>query len=152
MKDVFAAREEELRKCAVVFQCVPGQSGLLVLINGEPVGLDLLSLGKAYSSLHPKLIRSYVLEALLEPGPDQAGANSWSEKAAAFLAEINSADKSEFPSVGYGVDQRFKGKGLGGTALVHSEEVIHAAFFRIVEAPVSEGMASLQRRRRRFVE
>jgi hypothetical protein len=30
--------------------------------------------------------------------------------------------------------------------------VIHAAFFRIPESPASEGMASVERRRRRFSE
>lgn len=150
MKDVFTAREEELRKCAEVFAVLPEQVGLMVLIDGEPAGCDLLSLPKAYSTLHPKLVRSYALEALLEPSGPVTKTENACEKANAFLREIAGAQESEFPSVGYGVDHRFTGTNLGGTALVHAEEVIHAAFFRLLEMPPSGQMASLQRRRRRF--
>ena len=34
MSDVFKAREEDLRKCAEVFPCLPGQVGLLTVIDG----------------------------------------------------------------------------------------------------------------------
>ena len=152
MKDVFGSREEELSNCDKAFQCVPGQVGLLVLINGRPVGLDWLSLESAYKRLHTKLVRSYALEALLEAGPSKVKTATWAIKAQAFLREIVASKETRFPSVGYGTDRRFTGKALGGTALVHADEVIHAAFFRLLEEPSIEGMASLHKRRRRFCE
>ena len=71
-------------------------------------------------------------------------------EASGRLREAAGAESASFPSLGYGTDHRLTAQNLGGTALVHAEEVIHAAFFRLVETPASEGMASLQRRRRRF--
>jgi hypothetical protein len=151
MRHIFAAREEDLAKCQEVFKAVPGQVGLLVIINGQPAGLDVVSRPGAYGGLHPKLVRSYALEALLEPIPSAPKANGWREEAEAFLREIAAAEETQFPSFGYGADHRFSGKNFGGAALVHAGEVIHAAFFRMPSAATESSgrMASLQQRRRR---
>ena len=50
MKDVFEARENDLRTCGETFKCIPRQFGLLALINGQVVGLDLLSRSSAWAS------------------------------------------------------------------------------------------------------
>jgi len=64
----------------------------------------------------------------------------------AFLAEIAAAEERQFPSVGHGTDYRYKAKALAGSVLVHENEVIHAAFFRLEEAEQPEHMASIRRR------
>ena len=45
---------------------VTNQNGLLVLVSGEVVGLDMVSRAAAFRMFHPKLIRSYVMDALTE--------------------------------------------------------------------------------------
>ena len=65
-----------------------------------------------------------------------------------FLDEITAAEERQFPSIGYGTDHRFKGKDLAGAALVHENEVIHAAFFRLDGIEQPERMASYRARRR----
>ena len=62
------------------------------------------------------------------------------------------AKECQFPSVGHGTDYLFKGKAFAGTALVHENEVIHAAFFRLEDTEQPERMASYRARRRRFTE
>ena len=158
MSDVYKAREDDLRKCDEIFKSVPNQVGLLAFIAGEPAGADMVSLASAYAKLHPKLVRSYTLEALLvqpKPGEDgldaqakPAPADGITARAKAFLAEILAAEERQFPSVGHGTDHRYKSKALAGTALVHENEVIHAAFFRLDETEQPERMASYRHRRR----
>ena len=141
MSHVFKTREDELRKCEQLFKALPNQVGLLAIIDGHLVGLDLLSLTTAYAKLHLKLVRSYVLEGLLgtpNPGGGPREATTASPGTAAaqarkFLAEIATAEEHQFPCIGYGIDHRYQGKALAGTALVHENEVIHAAFFRLNE-------------------
>jgi len=43
-----------------------------------------------------------------------------------------------------------QGKALAGTALVHENEVIHAAFFRLEEAAQPDTITSLRNRRRHY--
>ncbi|HOC54130.1 MAG TPA: hypothetical protein PKI20_00765 [Verrucomicrobiota bacterium] len=79
-------------------------------------------------------------------------ADTIASRARQFLDEIAAAEERQFPSVGHGTDHRFKGKALAGTALVHDNEVIHAAFFRLDDPEQPERMASYRSRRRRFSE
>ena len=148
MNDVFKAHEPELRKCDEIFTPVPNQIGLIAFIGGAPVGLDIVSLSGVYARLHPKLVRSYILEALA--ATDQSfDPGSVTLRAEKFLDEITLSDEREFASTGHGIDHRFKGKGLAGSALVHENEVIHAAFFRL-EGPDSQEGSSSHRQRRLF--
>jgi hypothetical protein len=158
MSDVYKAREDDLRKCDEIFKPVANQVGLLAIIDGLPAGLDMVSLATAYAKLHPKLVRSYTLEGLIEaPKPGHEGSQpstldlqpaDLASRARQFLDEIATTEEREFPSVGHGTDHRFKGKALAGTALVHENEVIHAAFFRLDEQQRPGTMASFGNRRR----
>ena len=154
MNDVFKTREDDLRRCMENFRCVPGQVGLFAFTDDRPAGFDLVSLGSAYTTIHLKLVRSYALESLLEaPGPDAAG-RDFAGMARIFLHRVVAASEGRFPSVGCGVDCRYRGEALAGAALVHVDEVIHSAFFQIETARSADvdHMASLRSRRRNYRE
>ena len=36
------------------------------MMNGRVIGLDILSLQSVYEALHPKLVKSYAMDALLQ--------------------------------------------------------------------------------------
>lgn len=150
MNDVFKTRAEDLRKCDEVFKSVPNQVGLLAFLGGNPAGAEVVSLARVYAKLHLKLVRSYALEGILEVKPETRTPDEVLSEGRKFLDEILAAEEKEFPSLGYGTDYRFTGKGLGGAALVHLNEVIHAAFFRLDESEKPTGMASLRQRRWHF--
>jgi len=224
MSDVYKAREDDLRQCDEVFKPVPNQVGFVAFIGGKPAGLDLVSLTSAYAKLHPKLVRSYALEAIVDQGgaasplsaapstlpphpsisafqhfsvsafpvtpPSPPPDTCHSSLARAFLLDIAAAEERQFPSVGHGTDFRYRTRAtqdpspktqdpspktqdprpktqdrtcasqlsafqhftLCGTALVHANEVIHAAFFRLDERTKPETMASLRNRRRHYRE
>jgi len=159
MSDVYKAREDALRKCDELFKPLPNQVGMLAFINAAPAGVDLVSRPGAYARLHPKLVRSYTLEGLLEKSATRSEgeaalsppADVITFQARQFLDEITTAEEQQFPSVGYGTDHRFKGKDFAGAALVHENEIIHAAFFRLQDnKQPEEGLASYLRRQRHF--
>ena len=64
----FESKAVDLEDYLKAFPCLDGQRGMLALINGEAVGMDALSLSPAYEVLHPKLLKSYAMEALLSNG------------------------------------------------------------------------------------
>ncbi len=139
MKDVFDARGNDLRKFEEAFKPVPNQVGLLAFIGGSPAGLELVSLASVYAKLHPKLVRSYTLEGLLDAKSQPCDPGNILPMARKFLDEIIAAEEHQFPSIGHGIDHRYRGHSnlnnqfstICGTALVHENEVIHAAFFRL---------------------
>ncbi|MBI4331144.1 MAG: hypothetical protein HY673_07685 [Chloroflexi bacterium] len=138
MKDLFEAREEQLKECLQAFAIKPGQKGVVTFVAGEVAGLDVLSRGHAYATLHPKLVRSYAVESFERK---RVRARATLAKAKAFLAEAALCGEEKYPSVGYGSNFRYKGEGIVGAALVHDGAVIHASFFR-TESACAAGLCS----------
>jgi hypothetical protein len=145
MRDVLEAKQEDMDTFLEHFPAVVNQNGLLVMVNGEVVGLDMVSRTPAFGTLHPKLIRSYVMDALTEK--PVKGKEASRKKADAFLNKILKCGEHTFDSVGYGHDYRYEGKKIVGSALVHKGTVIHMAFFQITETERAGHMSSVSRRR-----
>lgn len=145
MKDVLEARKEDLDAFLEHLPIVDNQNGLIVLVNGAVVGLDMVSRAAAFRMLHPKLIRSYVMDALTEK--PVKGKETTAGKADAFLKRIIQCKEQKFESVGYGLDYRYEGNKIVGSALFFESTVIHMAFFQITEAEKAGRMSSVSRRR-----
>ncbi|MDM7987241.1 MAG: hypothetical protein QUS13_07910 [Smithella sp.] len=145
MRDILEAKKEDMDSYLEHFPLVPDQSGLLVIMNSEVVGMDMISGKQAFAQLHPKLIKSYVMDSLtVKP---KKGNQHYRSKADAFLGNIIHCKESVFDSVGYGQDYRYEGNNMVGSALVHAGIVIHLAFFQVTGAEKSGHMSSVSRRR-----
>lgn len=145
MKDVLDAKQEDLDTVLEHLPIVAGQEGFIVLVNGEVVGMDRVSRAGAFGVLHPKLIRSYVMDALTEkPKPAKESPRA---KVDAFLERILHCTEQDFDSVGYGKDCRYEGRKIVGSALVHDGTVIHMAFFQVTETEKAGRMSPVSRRR-----
>jgi hypothetical protein len=112
MSDVFQSREEDLRKCDEIFTPVAGQLGLLVSINGQIAGLDMVSRTSAYAKLHSKLVRSYTLESLLETVQQIPDPETICTEARKFMADITAMEEQQFQSLGYGTDYRYRSRAV----------------------------------------
>ena len=145
MRDIHEAKESDLDAYLEHFPLVSEQKGLFVMVNGEVAGLDMVSQVDAFRNIYPKLIKSYIMDAILEK-PRKPKENS-PEKAKAFMADIFNCEEQKYDSVGHGQDYRYEGKKIVGSALVHENAVIHMAFFMTTQAEKSGSMAGLSRRR-----
>lgn len=150
MHDLVKAKAERLDKCLKAFPRSEGQVGLLVLLNGRVAGFDAVSRPEVYARLHERLVRSYVLDALLEEPPADKPTIEASKVALDFIASLATSQEEVFPSVGYGQDYRYHTPGLTGSALVHEGRVIHSTFLSMdaTDAKSREShISSLHRRR-----
>ncbi len=146
MKDVFEKRGSDLESYIKAFKYQPGQKGILVFLDGEPAGFDMVSRDAAYKELHPKLVKSYAMEAvLLKNRKDVANGR---KKAEDFIRQVTACKGSKYESAGSGWDHRFEGDEIVGSALVYGKNVIHAAFFKMTEEDKAGSMSSLGRRKR----
>jgi len=139
MHDVFTAQQKGLAECLEAFPCLPNQSGLLVIIDGKVAGFDVVSRPEVYARLHEKLVRSYVLDALLESPSSAAQVADMPALARAFLGSLDQSREEVFPSVGYGCDHRYHSPTLTGSALVHEQHLIHAAFLTVDPHETKQG-------------
>lgn len=130
MKDVYESLDTKLDEYKEAFPVVDNQKGLLVLINGEVAGMEVLSSSLSYRNLHENLIKSYAMEAILQE--NQETVKDSSKQASEFIQKAKDSNESKHKSVGYGYDHRYAGKNLVGFSLIYHDTVIHSAFF-IVE-------------------
>ena len=145
MRDILEAKQEDLDEFLEHFPLMAGQNGLLVMVNGKVIGLDLVSRVAAFEKLYDKLIRSYVMDALTQkPAKGRVASR---KKAVGFLEEIIQCGENSFDSVGYGHDYRYEGKKIVGSALVHNRSLIHAAFFQVTGTEKAGRMSPASRRR-----
>jgi hypothetical protein len=152
MHDVFKARDAELAAALDTFMLRPGQKGLVVLVRGRVTGLDALSLERPYAQLHRKLIKSHVLDALLDRDTASTDAGKSRRAAHAFLRRATRCNEERFESVGQGVDARFLGRTLAGNALLLDGRVVHTAFFRVASRPGSAKRGASGRHNWRIIE
>ena len=145
MKDAFESKAGDVDEYLEKFPRVPGQQGLLVLIDGKVAGMDVVSRESAYAVLHPKLVKSYVMEALVSGGRKKSGPDDGKVKA--FMAQALSCAGRRFKSVGHGWDCRLQGKNIVGSALVYKKTVVHAAFFLATDAEKAGHMSGWSHRR-----
>ncbi len=135
MRDVYEQSRNRLEGFAEAFPCQSGQKGLAVAVDGSLVGLEFVSQSEAYSLVHPKLVQSYAMDALLgaaNPAPPEAS----SEDVAGFIEQLVETRETRHESVGLGWDYRYagtdgEGSRLVGSALVVDDEPVHAAFFKL---------------------
>lgn len=145
MRDVFESRRREVTDYTDAFPCTEGQKGLLVAVNGRMEGLDMVSRSAAYARLHEKLVRSYVLGAVLDRS--KATGAMPADGPDAFVRRALLSEGSQHPSVGLGTDHRFRGDGLVGSALFHDGVAVHVAFFAAAQAPGPGRMSGWSQRR-----
>ena len=146
MRDVHEARRHDIEDYGKHFPCVDGQQGIMVAIGGRVAGMDLVSYPCAYALLHAKLVRSYVMDAVLlgdgDKGLDMA-------EAVQFLDDIAGCEVSRYKSVGHGWDVRFEGRRMFGSALEYRKGLVHMAVFAadgVVQKNGGGGMAGYSRR------
>jgi hypothetical protein len=128
MHDLFQSKAQALYEYVQRLKPVPGQQGLVVLVNGQVAGFDVVSSARAYLVLHAKFIKSYALEALL--GDKQTGGDRCQEKVAAFFEACKTSGVAVHPGVGCGEDHRFEGPGVAGAALVADARILHLNLYR----------------------
>ena len=128
MFDAMAAKAKELGSYLNGLKPLPDQKGLVVLVNGIVVGMDAVSSARAYQLLHPRFVRSYAMDALLEEKPAVTGLPR--EKVQAFFEASKASAETVHQAVGCGEDHRFHGQGVAGAALVAEGNVVHLSLYR----------------------
>ncbi len=131
MSDTFSRHQESIDAFVAAFPSENNQAGLLAFIDGRLAGCDFVSRPGVYRKLHPKLLRSYAVDAVVRhPDPATTGdAGPAGDPVADFLAAVAQCKEEEFVSLGMGDDVRFLGPDLIGSALVVEGNAVHAVFF-----------------------
>ncbi len=105
----------------------PKARGVVACVGGEIIAADLFGSRRVFRTLWPKLLESYVIDAIGRPAwgtiPDAVQIRRW-------LQGVERADKTRKPTPGAGALYELRGGGIMGSALVHQEGVVHMELFK----------------------
>lgn len=148
MRDMVEASRTSLGGLVASFPVELDQIGLLAVLGGEVLGMDLVSRPEAYAQLHERLVASYGFEALV--GPVRHGEDDL-KVAKEFVVSLADLNRTEHRSPGSGRSHRFSAPGVVGDALTYRNDIVHAAFFATSDdrpQTYRSGMARARDRRR----
>ncbi|MGD8921810.1 MAG: hypothetical protein PVH24_01065 [Candidatus Zixiibacteriota bacterium] len=138
MRDVHEHLARKIEDQCQAFQLKDGQNGLFVVIGQRVVGFDILSRHESFARLYPKILRSYAADAVLDKNAQPGG--NFTDMTRTFFETCTGASESRHKAVGLGVDCRFVGESVVGSALLVDPAVVHMAFFHSEAEDRSEPM------------
>lgn len=152
LSDLYESHEDLSRAYLKAFQPVDRQIGIVVFIDGEVAGLEVLDKFEAFRKNHPKLVQSYVMDALETAVVQAKGKRKASKARASRLLE--SAGKSTVEkrnSVALGQDVRLESAEVVGAGLEFEGQVLQLTIFQQDDEDSSGGrrtpMSRASRRR-----
>jgi len=126
MSDIYEHYEPDLDRYTRTFKAHPGQVGALFALNGKVQGLELFDNSETFSHYLERLVSSYALGSLAEPGDDKEAPRPEAEH---FMETVKTATTERFTALAEGEDLRLSGASLAGGALVAEDRVVHLAAF-----------------------
>lgn len=146
MSDLYESVSQSASDYLKVFSCVCGQIGMIVLIDSEIAGLEIINRFDEFKRNHRKLVNSYVMDAL-ETAREGLRANGRSVRAKAgkFLESLKEASFDERPSVALGRDFRLESSRLHGSGLKYEEQLLQVSVFPSSNQNISLGAAGMRR-------
>lgn len=148
MHEIFEQRHQSIEEFVQALGAVEGQVGAAFAIDGRLAGVELFGDARTLSTLLPKIVSSYALDAVLArpiahlPAFDPAAVGEWLDRVAAVEPRVHA-------SVGLGEAVRWEAPGLTAAALVIDDIVVHFAGFPLDEAHDAGGCPPRAARQRR---
>ncbi len=151
MSDLYEAHQETSGDYLKAFHPVDNQIGLVVFIDGEVAGVELLDKFRTFRKNHEKLVQSYVMDAL-ETSGNVAKARSKASKAKAtkLLESAAKATVEKRKSVALGQDLRLDSNEVVGAGLEFETQILQLTLVQRDDEDISGGRrTSMSRASRR---
>jgi hypothetical protein len=135
MADIFEAQAHSIESYVEHLPLADNQIGAVFLLDGQPVGVDLLDSVQAFRRLMPKILRGYALDAIDRRFTRDAGLPAALPPPVArartdeFIQTVLTAPRQAFPSIGLGETYRLYAPRISGGALMVDGHVIHLSAF-----------------------
>ncbi len=115
----------------------PGALGVVVAVGNRVVCVDLFGSPALFRKMWPKLLRSYVIDAM----QSQARGRLTAKQVQQFIRGAARAQVTNQPTVGAGTLQRLSAMNASGSALVFKNAVVHLDLFPGSNSEIDDGPA-----------
>ena len=151
MGDIYEHEQDITNKYLKHFSVEDHQVGMLVMINNQVIGCDCFDKHRSLKKTFPKLVKSYVLDAIDATVNKKKVVSSF-QKASSFIDDVRNCLTQERPSISLGTDLRLVSQKVIGSALSVKEEIIHLTAFAKDEKDTKKKTTFYQRASRRKIQ
>ena len=148
MGDIFDHEQDLIEDYMKHFSAEDNQVGMVVMINSQVLGSDCFANHDTLQKTFPKLVKSYVLDAI-DADEKKKRYLSSSKKVALFLYDVANCLTKERPSISLGTDIRLVSQKIIGSALSWEDKVVHLTAFVRDEKDIRKKVGFYQRPSRR---
>jgi hypothetical protein len=148
MGDIYDQEQDVIDDYMKHFSALDNQAGMVVMINNQVIGSDCFARHGTLRRTFPKLVKSYVLDAI-DADEKKKKYLSSSQKATFFLEDVGNCLVKERPSISLGTDIRLVSQKVIGSALSVDDEVVHLTAFARDEKDTKRKVGFYQRASRR---
>jgi hypothetical protein len=135
MADLYEAHQEASEDYLKAFHPVDNQIGLVVFIDGEVAGVELLDKFETFKNIHEKLVQSYVMDALETASLNPRTKSKPSKAKTSKILESASKSAVEMrKSVALGEDLRLEAGSVVGSGLEFEGQVLQLTIFPNAES------------------
>jgi hypothetical protein len=124
-----ASRLDAAAERAKAFDSLPGQVGVIALVNDGLLGLQIIGHPDSWAALGRRLMPSYLMAADLAARDPSRPAATPRLAAPEWLAQVAGARVTTRPSRGLGEQVAIEGPGFAGAGLWHEERPAHLVVF-----------------------
>ncbi|MBR5507997.1 MAG: hypothetical protein IKV88_08130, partial [Clostridia bacterium] len=119
----------DLNEFISAFKIKKGQTGVVIIMNGEIKGFEVFLNSDVYSQYHEKILKSYLIDTDINDSVFPINI----DEAKTVMANALDSELNEAENIG--LEKRFELKsneGIG-TLYTHEDELIHCSFFAVDE-------------------
>ena len=126
MSESYENKKVNLNKALKSFEIIDGQTGVLIIINGEIQGFELFLNHEIYKEFHDKIIKSYLINTEIKTTTFAINSDE------AKLLIDNAFDSSYESKENIGLEKGFEFENLEGlgSMYLYENEIIHLSFFK----------------------
>ena len=140
LSDLYDRNQDMAEEFLKAFRPVDNQVGMVVLIDGEIAGVEFLARFDAFKKNHPKLVHSYVMDALEKAVDKQRSEGKTSkEKVNKILQHAAGASIEKRKSVSLGQDIRLESQNIVGAGLEYEGQILQLTIFSNDAAAAPDG-------------
>jgi hypothetical protein len=130
MADLYESHSETVASYLPAFRPVYNQVGIMVFIDGELAGIEILNKFLSFREIHSKLVTSYVMDALETANQNiKKNHQALRSKAMKLIQLAHLAKIEERKSVALGNDLRLESERLVGSGLEFDDQIIQLSIF-----------------------
>jgi hypothetical protein len=130
MADLYESHRDLSSEYLAAFRPVDKQIGIVVFIDGQVTGLELVAKFETFEKTHSKLVNSYVIDALeTAASQEKPSSQTLKAKASKVLDAVQKARLEVRRSVALGNDLRFESSDVIGAGLEFEGQVLQLSVF-----------------------